>query len=565
MIKKNKLINIGIGVSICVLIGIGILSYNSSVLKLNKDENTLKWNFNKDYSMKNKEFQLYLNDEVILTTNDYKCDNYKKIDVVSPVKVSGYKHSYSESGITFTWNEVEDMGTLNNYVLNVINDKNKSIKKSNTITDEYVSGFKNFKVYLNDKILKETKETNISINKEDLIEGVNTIKVEAIDNKYNTSSSSYEFVYYKLNNKIENNILYPLNNDNFQSYNYQLKIEDKEETYEFTDNLDISQLFSDKVAPSKTSVTYSIKDNKTLCLNYSSEDNSSDYSYTISGIGTVLDNKVYCEKSSYSNKQGLKGFYYYFGDKSDYNVTDKDTFTDKKYIEIPNIEYKTYYLHIVAIDNAGNISEKSKYKIENKQPVVQQSTNNQQYNSSQSTTNNEQSLPTGEKMNLIYSMCSKTSSVTNTPYNYRLKQIYNYIPTNVLKAVINDGVKLKYVTGNLRQYLINNIGMDTEMEIWGIYRPRTVEIYVTMDADIKSTIHEIGHAWDYTTAGYTKSYLNDFYPIYLEEKNQMFGADNYFAQEETEYFAECFAIYLMNPNQLKNKAPKTYEYFRQNL
>lgn len=560
MIKKNKLINLGIGISICTLIGIGILSYDSSVLELNKDENILKWDFNKDYSMKNKKFQLCLNDEVILTTNDYEYDNYKKIDLVSPVEVSGYKHDYDENGVTVTWNKVDDIGTLNNYVLNVINDKNKSIKKSNTITEEYVSGFKTFKVYLNDNLIEETKETSVLINKEDLIEGVNTIKVEALDNEDNTSSSSYEFVYYKLDYKIENNILYPLNNDSSQTYNYQLKIEGNEETYEFTDKFDISQLFLDKVAPSQPSVTYSIKNNNLLCLNYSSEDNSSDYSYSISGVGATLNNKVYSEKLSYSNKQGFKGFYYYFGDSADYNVTDKDTFTDKNYIEIPNLEYKTYYLHIVAVDNAGNISEKAKYKIENKKPVV----SNQQYTNNQST-NSQQSLPVDEKMNLINSICSKTSSVTTSQYNNRLNKIYNYIPTKVLTDIKNDGLKLKYITGNLRQYLLNNVGMDTGMEIWGIYRVATVEIYVTTEADIKSTIHEIGHAWDYSTVGYTKSYLNDFYNIYLEEKNQMFGANNYFAQDETEYFAECFATYLMNPNQLKAKAPKTYEYFKQNL
>ena len=120
MIKKNKLINLGIGISICTLIGIGILSYDSSVLELNKDENILKWDFNKDYSMKNKKFQLCLNDEVILTTNDYEYDNYKKIDLVSPVEVSGYKHDYDENGVTVTWNKVDDIGTLNNYVLNEV-------------------------------------------------------------------------------------------------------------------------------------------------------------------------------------------------------------------------------------------------------------------------------------------------------------------------------------------------------------------------------------------------------------------------------------------------------------
>lgn len=559
--KKNKLINIGIGVSICALVGIGILSYNSSTLELNKDENTLKWDFNKDYSMKNKKFQLYLNDEVILTTNDYKYDDYKKVDLVAPVEVSGYKHEYNKNGITITWDKVDDIGTSNNYVLKVINDKNKLIKKSNTITEDYVSGFKTFKLYLNDNMILETKETNVSINKEDLIEGVNTIKVEALDNADNVSSSSYELIYYKLNNKIENNILYPLISDNSQSYNYQLKIEGNEEVYDFTDNFDISQLFLDKVAPTKPSATYSIKNNNLLCLNYSSEDNSSDYSYNISGIGTTLNNQVYSGTLNYSNKQGLKGFYYYFGDNAEYDVTDKDTFTDKNYLEIPNLEYKTYYLHIVAIDNVGNISEKATYKIENKKPVI----NTQQYSSNQSSSGSQVSLPADEKMNIITSMCSKTSAVTDSQYNNRLKQIYNYIPTKVLNDIKNDGLKIKYVTGNLRKYLLNNLGVETGMEIWGIYRVRTVEIYVTTDADIKSTIHEIGHAWDYSTVGFTKSYLSDFYNIYLEEKNQMFGADNYFAQDETEYFAECFATYLMNPSQLKAKAPKTYEYFRQNL
>jgi len=77
-----------------------------------------------------------------------------------------------------------------------------------------------------------------------------------------------------------------------------------------------------------------------------------------------------------------------------------------------------------------------------------------------------------------------------------------------------------------------------------------------------TTFHEFGHMIDY---GYNREYESgdvEFTDIYYDEKDY-FVTDNNYAyatSNTTEYFADSFAEYMMNPQRLKDNTPRTYAY-----
>ena len=121
---------------------------------------------------------------------------------------------------------------------------------------------------------------------------------------------------------------------------------------DFSATLDIS----DKAAPnipvvkpqySGSSISFKIDDTK---------DNGTTYQYKLQTLDST--NNVYSEKytEEYNSISGLKGYYYYIDTNKTGNVTvSNSNFTENKEIITSNPQV-VQYLHIAAIDHAGNLS-----------------------------------------------------------------------------------------------------------------------------------------------------------------------------------------------------------------
>lgn len=82
-------------------------------------------------------------------------------------------------------------------------------------------------------------------------------------------------------------------------------------------------------------------------------------------------------------------------------------------------------------------------------------------------------------------------------------------------------------------------------------------------------IHELGHAFDYNSGGY--SFTSEFKKIYKAEKTKFTNTKYYKypmgkikenISNPQEYFASTFTVYVRSPKDLKKHCPKTYNYFK---
>ena len=67
--------------------------------------------------------------------------------------------------------------------------------------------------------------------------------------------------------------------------------------------------------------------------------------------------------------------------------------------------------------------------------------------------------------------------------------------------------------------------------------------------------HEMGHFLEFISA----PDKNEWKEVYNEEKNSFSGLNKaYISQNESEFFAEAFRVYTMEPQKLLNECPRTY-------
>ena len=77
----------------------------------------------------------------------------------------------------------------------------------------------------------------------------------------------------------------------------------------------------------------------------------------------------------------------------------------------------------------------------------------------------------------------------------------------------------------------------------------------------KAELNYNGHFFKYARGGIrSRSELEDFKAIYLEERAGNYLVSNYEAQDQCEYFAGSFAAYVNHPAELAVIAPKTYAF-----
>ncbi len=158
-----------------------------------------------------------------------------------------------------------------------------------------------------------------------------------------------------------------------------------------------------------------------------------------------------------------------------------------------------------------------------------------------------------------------------------VREEYNKIPRNITSAYENLGNYITFFDGYEPEY----------SQLLGIYagdEGKGCIILTNTNNDGAGTlIHEMAHFLDdyvykdigseakelkyngtsfrYAKGGIrSRSELEDFKAIYLEEcpKNNLIT--NYEAQDQCEYFAGSFAAYVNSPEALKSVAPKTYEF-----
>lgn len=157
-------------------------------------------------------------------------------------------------------------------------------------------------------------------------------------------------------------------------------------------------------------------------------------------------------------------------------------------------------------------------------------------------------------------------------------KIVKKLPPKVINKLIQNNVKIDYIPwqptenadaqfrGLDKLVLVNYIDSDN------------INLFCKYQNEI-STIHEIGHAFDYDYAlnfiGYAYSGINEFDDIYKEEASKLFNANtfkntnsdylNYYVNDRCEYFAECFALYFVSNETneiLYEKAPRTFNFIK---
>lgn len=144
-------------------------------------------------------------------------------------------------------------------------------------------------------------------------------------------------------------------------------------------------------------------------------------------------------------------------------------------------------------------------------------------------------------------------------------------PSNAAKKTARAFDELPPRIKNLYKYTRGSITIidDTidNMHFAGKYIPLRNDILIKKNArHLKMTLfHEIGHMLDfkYYPGAIILSKSRTFKDIYKEEKSN-FRTDHseleYFIADSTEYFAQAFAEYLLKPERLQERCPKTYEY-----
>lgn len=174
----------------------------------------------------------------------------------------------------------------------------------------------------------------------------------------------------------------------------------------------------------------------------------------------------------------------------------------------------------------------------------------------------------------------KWTYVKKPAYLNELKSEYNKIPQKARDLYDEEDLEIIiYGYNHYKKYagLFNgNVNIESYKQTWlkNFYRRKGVKKnYSTKTFSVNyakmTMIHELGHAYDYGNRLLSSS--NEFKSIYNSEKSKFKKTDFYKypmgkisanINSSLEYFASSFASYVMSPNDLKKRCPKTYDYFK---
>lgn len=123
-------------------------------------------------------------------------------------------------------------------------------------------------------------------------------------------------------------------------------------------------------------------------------------------------------------------------------------------------------------------------------------------------------------------------------------------------AVDTLAPKLNSTVMNAYKSLGFTITIDPSVSYSGYFNARNQQIILRAEGD--TVYHEIGHFLAFVAGNVDKT--ADFTAIYNEEKGNYSGSNtNYVTQNASEYFAESFRDYTLNPSALASSRPKTYQ------
>ncbi|MCC0727665.1 hypothetical protein KGF51_14760 [Clostridioides sp. ZZV14-6045] len=144
----------------------------------------------------------------------------------------------------------------------------------------------------------------------------------------------------------------------------------------------------------------------------------------------------------------------------------------------------------------------------------------------------------------------------NYDRQFKLYKYLNVIPEKLIESFIENDMKIELTNRTLQERFLS------DSPLAGVFFEDTIYLSNTQDWAEQSLIHEFGHFVDEI------SYMdkNEFLKIYEKEKdNLILNTDkdvSYYLRNSSEYFAQSFEEYLINPERLLLNNPETYEYIR---
>lgn len=563
---------VGLGISVLVMLPV-------ENIELYVNNNNITWT---DKSRKNNlgdKYYIY-NDEFLVnkvTENNYLLTKEKLIDEIGPDKIKKVEIDYTGNKIHLKWDEVQDLGTDNNIWVGLYSENERQVGYSNVVNINYASGVDNYVMEIGDKSF-QLSDAEFVLDRGYLASGVTMAKVYAVDNRGNKGSVTTIplYNYNIILSKEENTINFHID-DSTQNYKYKVYINGSDKGY-VSNSDELNSILIDNESPNSiTKLDIKTTNNKLNATWQEVVDNGSDYLVSVEAYGLKYYNTAYSDNISLSKKSEIKGYYYCINKKESYTITDKDTFITQSNVDYKG-NYGDYYFHIAAVDSVGNISQTKTEKFSLINPYVDSIENgtsgdkidsndsNDKDNSSNNNTVTD-SFNESEYLSIINKTLFLKGNISTYTYNKAI-DLLKKVDLTDLKKLKENNIKIYLTDGSAEDLYLNFVGESLKDDITGIFVWDVDKPFIIVESAYidSSLIHEIGHAIDYV---YGKgNFLSDsksFVDIYELEKDSLFTNDVYVKSSNKEYFAESYVKFCVEPYSLKNKAPKTYKYFKDNL
>lgn len=348
-------------------------------LVLSLEGNKLTWEDRSNQSVLNCKYEIYNDDFNVakLTDKSYFVTPEKLIDENGPEKISNVNIVYGINDISFSWDDVSDLGTDNCLRVGLYNEKGRQLAYSNKVNINFASGIYRYIVELNGSKY-EPIVNSYTVNRKNFNKGITRVKLYSVD-KRNNRSETVEIPLYNFDVNLyesDGKLYYDIE-DKTQGYKYIYYINGKmREDITTVDSL--NEALKDNKSPNTcTGITSNVID-KTVFINWDdAEDRGQSFVVKVNGIGETYSNTAYSKEVTVQKESGIKGYYYSINKEADYKVTEKDNFSQITNVS-DNLEYGKYYIHIAAVDNNDNISNTATKSFEVVEPIVEEPEQNKE-------------------------------------------------------------------------------------------------------------------------------------------------------------------------------------------